>query len=97
MGYGKFSKLSLRYVGLFEILRRVGVVAYLLEMPPTLKSIHVVFHISMLKRCIHDAFDKFHFSKLEIQNAYLKDEDHSNCEGSLEESLYGRRHIRGRN
>ena len=42
------QKLAKRYYGSFTILARVGLVAYKMELPSTLK-IHSVFHISVLK------------------------------------------------
>ena len=50
---GKYSKLEPRYYGPFEILARVGTVAYQLALPPTIK-VHNVFHVSILKRYIHE-------------------------------------------
>ena len=52
--YGKGSKLSPRFVGLFEILERVGPVAYRLALPPSLSRIHDVFHVSILRKYIPD-------------------------------------------
>ena len=46
----KRGKLSLRFMGPFEILERVGTVAYRLALPPSMSSIHEVFHVSMLRR-----------------------------------------------
>ena len=48
--FGKREKLSLRYIGPFEVLERVGTVAYLLALPPSLSSVHAVFHVSMLRK-----------------------------------------------
>ena len=50
MKFGKRGKLSPRYIGLFEVLKRVGEVAYELALPPALSGVHPVFHMSMLKR-----------------------------------------------
>ena len=42
--------MSPRYIGLFEIVERIGEVAYQLALPPGLSGVHPVFHISMLKK-----------------------------------------------
>ena len=46
--FGKRGKLSSRYIGPYEIVRKVGDVAYRLELPPELANIHDTFHVSML-------------------------------------------------
>ena len=46
--FGKRGKLSLRYIEPFEILEKVGTVAYRLALPPSLSGVHEVFHVSML-------------------------------------------------
>ena len=51
---GSCEKLAPRYYGPFEILSRIGQVAYQLELPPNLR-VHNVFHISVLKKYVHDA------------------------------------------
>ena len=48
--FEKQGKLSPRYIGPFEVLERVGAVAYRLVLPPSLSSIHEVFHVSMLRK-----------------------------------------------
>ena len=47
-------KLSPRYVGPFEILERVGNVAYRLALPPKLDRVHDVFHVSQLRKYQRD-------------------------------------------
>ena len=54
MRFGKKGKLSLRFIGPFEILSRVGEVAYKLALPPSLSTVPPVFHVSMLRKYIPD-------------------------------------------
>ena len=48
--FSKREKLTPRYVGPFEILERVGTVAYRLALLPSLLGVHEVFHVSMLHK-----------------------------------------------
>ena len=50
----KKGKLSPLYVGPYENLKRVDKVAYELNLPSELASVHPVFHVSMFKKCIGD-------------------------------------------
>ena len=54
MRLGRKGKLSPRYVGPYEILQRVGEVANDLALPADQDSVHPVFHVSMLKKCLGD-------------------------------------------
>ncbi|WMV57979.1 hypothetical protein MTR67_051364 [Solanum verrucosum] len=54
MRFGKKWKLSPRYIGPYRIAKRISNVAYELELPQELATVHSVFHISMLKKCIGD-------------------------------------------
>ena len=49
MRFGKRGKLSPRYIGPLDVLKRVGEVAYELAFPLGLSRVHPVFHVSMLK------------------------------------------------
>ena len=51
---GRYSNFKPRYCGTFEILAKVGLVAYWLDVPSNVK-VHNVFHVSILKKYIHDA------------------------------------------
>ena len=55
MRFGKKGKLSPKYIGPYEILARVGKVAYRLALPMELEKVHNVFHISQLRRYVPDA------------------------------------------
>ena len=48
--FGKQGKLSPRYVGPYEILERIGPLAYRLALPRELSSIHYMFYVSMLRQ-----------------------------------------------
>ncbi|XP_070011432.1 uncharacterized protein [Nicotiana sylvestris] len=55
MQFGKRGKLSPRFIGPYKIPDRVGAVAYRLTLPPELSFIHLVFHVSMLRKCISNS------------------------------------------
>ncbi|GJX81467.1 putative reverse transcriptase domain-containing protein [Tanacetum coccineum] len=52
--FGKKGKLAPRFVGPFEITRRISPVAYRLTLPQELSSVHDTFHVSNLKKCLAD-------------------------------------------
>ena len=43
--FGRRGKLSLRFIGPYEIVSKVGPVAYRLKLPPELSRIHDTFHV----------------------------------------------------
>ncbi|GKB43348.1 hypothetical protein Tco_0888290 [Tanacetum coccineum] len=63
--FGKKGKLAPRYVGPFEILERIKLVAYRLSLPEELSSMHDTFQVSNLKKCQADA--NLHVSLNEIK------------------------------
>jgi hypothetical protein len=65
--FGKKGKLNPRYIGPFEILERVGPVAYCLALPPELENIHDVFHVSMLRKYIPDPSHVIRYEPLQLQ------------------------------
>ncbi|KAD2392798.1 hypothetical protein E3N88_39775 [Mikania micrantha] len=52
--FGKKGKFAPRFVGPFEIIQRIGPVAYKLILPNELSGVHDVFHVSNLKKCLAD-------------------------------------------
>ena len=52
--------------GLFEILKRVGELAYRLSLPPSLSGVYTIFHVSQLRRYVPDPSHVLDHSELEI-------------------------------
>ena len=50
MRFGNRGKLNPRYVGPFEILKKIGSIAYRLVLTPKFENVHDVFHVSVLKK-----------------------------------------------
>ncbi|KAJ8761423.1 hypothetical protein K2173_001554 [Erythroxylum novogranatense] len=68
MRFGKKGKLSPRYVGPYEILERIGPLAYRLALPPELSQIHDVFHVSMLRRYRSDPSHIIQTSEVQLSD-----------------------------
>ena len=64
--FSKRGKLSPRYIGPFEVLERVGIVAYQLALPASLSSVHDVFHVSMLRKYTPDPTHVVDWGKLVV-------------------------------
>ncbi|GKA24792.1 putative reverse transcriptase domain-containing protein [Tanacetum coccineum] len=74
MHFGKKSKLAPRYVGPFEILKRIGLVAYRLRLPEELSSVHDTFHVSNLKKCLADVNLHVPLDKIKVDKTLRFDE-----------------------
>ena len=55
-----------RFVEPFEILERVGTVAYRLALPPSMTGVHEVFHVSMLRKYTPDPAHVVDWGKIEV-------------------------------
>ena len=55
--FGKLGKLAPRYIGPFEILERIGTLAYKVKLPEKLNGVHNVFHVSQLRKSIRNQSD----------------------------------------
>ena len=64
--FGKRGKLSPRVIGPFEIVERVGIVAYRLALPPSMLGVHEVFHVSMLREYTPDPAHGVDWGQIEI-------------------------------
>ena len=62
----KRGKLSPRFIGPFEILERVGTVAYRLALLPSMTGVHEVFHVSMLRRYTRDPSHVMDWEEIEV-------------------------------
>ncbi|KAL8107856.1 hypothetical protein AgCh_024313 [Apium graveolens] len=65
--FGKKGKLSPRYIGPFEVLRRVGKVTYELALPWQMQHLHNIFYVSLLKKYNADASHVIELEPVEIQ------------------------------
>nr|CAD1827310.1 unnamed protein product [Ananas comosus var. bracteatus] len=65
--FGVRGKLSPCYIGPFEILERVGAVAYKLALPPSLAGVHNVFHVSQLRKYVYDPDHILSYIPIELQ------------------------------
>ena len=64
---GNKNKLDPRYVGPFEILNKIGTVAYRLALPPEMDRIHNVFHVSQLRKYVPDPSNVISYQPLQLQ------------------------------
>ncbi|GJU15295.1 reverse transcriptase domain-containing protein [Tanacetum coccineum] len=64
--FGKKEKLAPRFVGPFEIIEKVGPVAYRLELPEELNGVHDTFHVSNLKKCLADTTLKVPLDEIQV-------------------------------
>ena len=64
--FGKRGKLSPRFIRPFEILERVGTVAYRLALPPSMSGVHEVFNFSMLRKYTPDPTHVVDWGQIEV-------------------------------
>jgi hypothetical protein len=50
--FGIKGKLAPHYIGLYSIIDKYGPTSYQVELPVRLSGVHIVFHVSQLKRCL---------------------------------------------
>ncbi|XP_059077983.1 uncharacterized protein LOC131876567 [Cryptomeria japonica] len=65
--YGKGSNLALHFVGPFEVLERIGLVAYCLAFSSNLSRIQDVFHISILRSYFVDVTHVLDWNALQVE------------------------------
>ncbi|KAL4325827.1 hypothetical protein GQ457_11G030650 [Hibiscus cannabinus] len=75
MRFGRKGKLSPRYIGPYEIVGRVGPVAYRLLLPLELERIHDVFLVSMLRKYRSDPSHVMPVEEIELNPDLSYDEE----------------------
>ncbi|XP_057485864.1 uncharacterized protein LOC130772142 [Actinidia eriantha] len=90
MRFGRSGKLSPRFIGPFEVLDRVGAVAYRLALPPRLANVHNVFHISMLRKYEPDPSHVLDWGGLDINEEVTYEEPPIRILDSRDQVLRGK-------
>ena len=73
--FSKKGKLSLRFIGPYEVLERIGSMAYRLALPLELTKLHNVFHVSMLRRYRFDESHILPMQDVQVQANLSYDEE----------------------
>ena len=63
--FGSTGKLAPRFVGPFPIIEKIGKMAYRVDLPERLAGIHNIFHVSHLRKCLHESAEVVEPSILE--------------------------------
>ena len=72
--FGVKGKLSPKFIGPFEILRRIGEVAYELALPPELDGVHNIFHVSQLRKYVYDPSHILSYEPLQVDETLSYEE-----------------------
>jgi len=64
----KCRKLTPHFVGPFEIVEKVGPVAYRIALPPSLSNLHDVFHVSQFRKYVYDESHVIQVDELEVRD-----------------------------
>ncbi|GJY53511.1 putative reverse transcriptase domain-containing protein [Tanacetum coccineum] len=75
MRFKNKGKLSPRFIGPFKIMKRVGEVAYVLELPEEMRGIHNTFHVSYLRKCLADESSVITLDDVEIDPELISQEE----------------------
>ncbi|XP_059288522.1 uncharacterized protein LOC132041857 [Lycium ferocissimum] len=73
--FGKKAKLSPRFIGPYEIVKKIRTVAYELKLPPDMAVVHPLFHISMLRLYKLDPSYVLNHEEIEINEGLSYEEE----------------------
>ena len=76
MRFGKKGKLSPRYVGPFEVLEKVGALAYRVVLLLKLENFHNVFHVLSLRKYVYDASHVVEIEPIQLDENLAYEEYH---------------------
>ena len=62
------KKLTPKFIGPFQILQRVGPVAYRIALPPFLSRLHDIFHVSQLRKYVHDPLHVIELDEVQVRD-----------------------------
>ncbi|XP_058185808.1 uncharacterized protein LOC131303033 [Rhododendron vialii] len=65
--FGQKGKLSPHFIRPFDVIKKIGKVAYRLALPPRLSGVHDVFHLSMLRKYEPNPSPVLEWSELELE------------------------------
>ncbi|XP_021768944.1 uncharacterized protein LOC110733235 [Chenopodium quinoa] len=74
MRFGKKGKLSPKYISLYEIIQKVGKVAYKLDWPSELERVNNVFHVSQIRKYIPDLTHVLQLETIEMDDNLIFEE-----------------------
>ena len=66
--FGIHGKLAPQYMGPYKVLKQCGPVAYRLQLPDSLSTVHNVFHVSQLKKCLRVPDEAIEIEGLPLQS-----------------------------
>ncbi|XP_059290102.1 uncharacterized protein LOC132043647 [Lycium ferocissimum] len=75
MRFGRKGKLSPHFISPYEIVRRIGKVAYELKLPSEMAMVHPMFHVSMLRLYKPDPSHILNHDEIEINEGLSYEEE----------------------
>nr|KYP43271.1 Retrotransposable element Tf2 [Cajanus cajan] len=64
----KSHKLTPRFIGPYQVLKRIDEMTYQIALPPSLSNLHSVFHVSQLSKYVHDPSHMIEFENIQLKD-----------------------------